>query len=216
MNLLYLHGRKSIRTISQISRNFHDGKLLSQSSRFLCRSSSIFHLPSKTVQHQNLHLNQNTVPHWNSRFLSSTTTTSVSAPSEKNEKNEKQREEENERNHQIRIAKALAKRVWPQGVVGDPQSQIHAAQMRRRVMYSLGLMVGAKAVTVQVPFLFKYLVDTLPVDASNAAAMEIADVSSVAPALPVAALLGYGISRATASGKLFQSKSPCYVILLLL
>ena len=102
--------------------------------------------------------------------------------------------------------------------------------MKRRVLASLGLMVGGKAVTIQVPYLFKGLVDSLPPPAAatgsgdmnpnpdldldldldlnlDAAAQAAADAlgsgavpAEAATALPLALLLGYGISRATAAG----------------
>ena len=108
--------------------------------------------------------------------------------------------------HQLRIAKTLIRHVWPQGENNNPSSQKEAAKMRRRVLYSLGLMIGAKGIIVQVPFLFKYLVDTLPNNNSDAMsvatdmAMDLDMASNAVPVLPLAALLGYGISRATASG----------------
>jgi hypothetical protein len=52
--------------------------------------------------------------------------------------------------------------------------------MRSRVLISLGLLVGAKAMNVQVPFLFKHAVDALSISADGVAAA----------ALPLTALLG--------------------------
>lgn len=98
----------------------------------------------------------------------------------------------------MRIVRTLARRAWPRGIEGDAESQKHAAAMRRRVSYSLGLMVGAKAVTVQVPFLFKALVDGLPANADAAA--ELLATADPTATVPLALVLGYGLSRATASG----------------
>jgi len=63
-------------------------------------------------------------------------------------------------------------------------------------------MLGAKAVTVQVPFLFRGIVDALPSDAAAAAsAAEGASALGVVGAhAPLALLLGYGAARASASG----------------
>ena len=83
-------------------------------------------------------------------------------------------------------------------------------------------MLAGKAVTIQVPYIFKTLVDTLQVDggiaASNAAMQAAASIATAtatatpsgtidlttvttAAGIPVlVALLGYGMSRATASG----------------
>jgi ATP-binding cassette, subfamily B (MDR/TAP), member 7 len=79
-----------------------------------------------------------------------------------------------------------------------------AAVVRRRkqrVVASLGLMAAGKVVTIQIPYVFKGLVDamaTIPLDASSAA---VATVAATAPAaaFPVALLLGYGVSRAAAA-----------------
>ena len=58
-------------------------------------------------------------------------------------------------------------------------------------------MIGGKAVTIQIPFLLKYVVDALSPEALAAVTMSNADVAA---AMPVALLLGYGVSRAAASG----------------
>ena len=93
----------------------------------------------------------------------------------------------------IRIAKSLSNHVWPSD--DSPDSKIR----KQRVVASLGLMLAGKAVTIQVPYIFKNLVDALP-QAEAAAAMttEIAPSSAGIPIL--AMLLGYGMSRAAASG----------------
>ena len=130
-----------------------------------------------------------------------------------------------EREQQIRIARTLLSHVWrsPRPDAPDEERQ-HAAQMKRRVLASLGLMVGGKGVTIQVPFVFKALVDSLPLQVpspvqvqAQAQAQVVPEVvpevhvapaldalSAVPPetvaALPLSLLLGYGISRATASG----------------
>jgi len=131
-----------------------------------------------------------------------------------------------EREQQIRIAKTLASHVWPNAPADDVEEQKRATRMKARVLASLGLMVGGKIVTIQVPFVFKRLVDSLPQSPpppSAAAAAADADVAGsstdtvttatttafdaistippeTAAALPLSLLLGYGISRATASG----------------
>ena len=58
-------------------------------------------------------------------------------------------------------------------------------------------MVGGKAVTIQIPFLLKYVVDAL---SPEALAMTTSTNAELAAAMPVALLLGYGVSRAAASG----------------
>ena len=68
-----------------------------------------------------------------------------------------------EREQQIRIARTLLAHVWRSpGPDAPEEEREHAARMKRRVLASLGLMVGGKGVTIQVPFVFKALVDSLP------------------------------------------------------
>lgn len=88
----------------------------------------------------------------------------------------------------IRIGKTLAQHVWPND--DSPESILR----KKRVVGSVGLMLAGKAVTIQVPYIFKHLVDSLP---TAAAASEAVTTSG----LPiVAVLLGYGMSRAASSG----------------
>eukprot|EP01090_Pellita_catalonica_P002003 TRINITY_DN11691_c0_g1_i2.p1 TRINITY_DN11691_c0_g1~~TRINITY_DN11691_c0_g1_i2.p1 ORF type:complete len:678 (+),score=76.37 TRINITY_DN11691_c0_g1_i2:44-2077(+) len=61
---------------------------------------------------------------------------------------------------------------------------------RSRVAIALALMLGSKALNVQVPFFFKYAVDALNVPVTTETAIT---------AIPVALLLGYGIARAGAT-----------------
>lgn len=89
----------------------------------------------------------------------------------------------------IRIAKSLSKHLWPSD--DSPESNLR----KKRVVASLGLMLAGKAVTIQVPYIFKHLVDSLPVDAAMAAE----SVSSAGVPI-LALLLGYGMSRTASSG----------------
>lgn len=144
-------------------------------------------------------------------------------------------QETKRRKLQARIAKTLLKYVWPSSSPNEGTSiktsnensslQLEkdaynftveeVATVKKRVMYSLGLMLGGKFVTIQVPFLFKYLVDTMPSNptpssetiqtvSSAEAASAVIDptlLSTTTPTmLPLALVIGYGISRATASG----------------
>jgi ATP-binding cassette subfamily B (MDR/TAP) protein 7/ABC transporter ATM len=54
-------------------------------------------------------------------------------------------------------------------------------------------MVASKAVTINVPFVFKALVDSLP-------AAEMVTTDPVLATIPLSLVLAYGASRATASG----------------
>ena len=98
---------------------------------------------------------------------------------------------------QMRIARTLFHYVWPQDSTSEEDQK-----RKNRVMLSLGLMVSGKVVTIQVPFLFKYLVDSMPTDVGvnvlldNPEAVATATLSG----FPLALLMGYGISRITTSG----------------
>jgi ATP-binding cassette subfamily B (MDR/TAP) protein 7 len=108
----------------------------------------------------------------------------------------------------LRIFRTMTQHVWPANEQNDPE----LTSRKRRVLASLGLMMGGKVVTIQVPYLFKHLVDDLPSGAAitsegsatateAATAMMAADPSaSVAAGVPVFLLLGYGLSRIASSG----------------
>jgi ABC transporter transmembrane region len=78
-------------------------------------------------------------------------------------------------------------------------------QLKQRVVLSLGLMMAAKAITIQVPFVFKHLVDSLPTTTTTstnlidtAVMLDPSVAASAGAIIPISLLLGYGISRATA------------------
>ncbi|XP_047042586.1 ABC transporter B family member 25, mitochondrial-like [Lolium rigidum] len=74
---------------------------------------------------------------------------------------------------------------------------------RFRLVLSLGLLVGAKVINVQVPFLFKLAVDWLAALAGTEASLaSFTDGNATMLALfasPAAVLIGYGIARSGAS-----------------
>ncbi|PIA59668.1 hypothetical protein AQUCO_00400515v1 [Aquilegia coerulea] len=93
----------------------------------------------------------------------------------------------------INILRTLAKYLW----LKDNY------EFRFRVVLALGLLVGAKVLNVQVPFLFKLAVDWMA--AATGAGSELATFSTANTTLlavfvsPAAVLVGYGIARAGAS-----------------
>jgi ATP-binding cassette, subfamily B (MDR/TAP), member 7 len=135
---------------------------------------------------------------------------------------------------QIRILQSLSHHLWPstssssslrrekeEGGTGTDQDDVVAQHRKRkqRVLGSLGLMLGGKAVNIQIPYLFKHVVDALPVAGAGATAAAVsasstssdvvdtvmtaaagAVAAAPSPELPVLLLLGYGLSRAAASG----------------
>ena len=99
-----------------------------------------------------------------------------------------------------RIFKTLIEHVWPTTST-TTTAAANASKNKQRVLGSLGLMIAGKAVTIQVPYIFKNLVDTLPTVDVVATTAAVTDATTTAAAgLPVALLLGYGVSRFAASG----------------
>lgn len=83
-----------------------------------------------------------------------------------------------------KVLRTMLDHVWPKN---EPR-------LKARVVTALGLLVGSKLLSVQVPFLFKYLVDHLnnnpiPLDGSEASLVSVA----------TALVLGYGAARAASS-----------------
>lgn len=90
---------------------------------------------------------------------------------------------------QLRIAQTLFGHIWPSKHKDEEKIKTN----KRRVLAALGLMVASKAVTINVPFVFKALVDSLP-------AAEMVTTDPVLATIPLSLVLAYGASRATASG----------------
>ncbi|CAN0216583.1 unnamed protein product, partial [Ectocarpus fasciculatus] len=114
-------------------------------------------------------------------------------------------EEASERDNAKRILRTLATHLWP-----SKELQADHLSIKARVVGSLALMLSAKLATIQVPFIFKGLVDTLgetsqaATAAAAAATGDAVVAGGVSPeaavAVPVSMVLGYGIARSTASG----------------
>ncbi len=114
-------------------------------------------------------------------------------------------EHQSSSNHQKnwRIVKELARHVWPplptaamDATVGDDKQRYHAMAMRQRVIASISLMLAGKGVTIATPFVFKVLIDTLPIYTTatttlSSASVEggMADATTTAEAVSKIALL---------------------------
>ncbi|MCL4133688.1 UNVERIFIED_CONTAM: hypothetical protein GTU68_058924 [Idotea baltica] len=83
---------------------------------------------------------------------------------------------------------ALIEHVWPKD----------NNQIKKRVVASVGLLVAAKLVNVQVPFVFKDLVNFLNEHTNEA--LSLAEPASAVATTTFALILAYGIGRASASG----------------
>lgn len=103
---------------------------------------------------------------------------------------------------EFRIARTLLDFLWPKDPNGDDKKALEAATLRKqRIVASLGLMIAGKALTIQVPYIFKNLVDALPAsDQLTASIASSADPAAAAAGIPILLLLGYGTARASSSG----------------
>ena len=88
------------------------------------------------------------------------------------------------------IFQKLGYHLWPS------REHPNSNAIKSRVVISLGLLFGSKLVNIQVPFLFKDLIDNLSV--GSVAASSVGEVLLVGG--PLALVVGYGISRSIAAG----------------
>ncbi|RHY28570.1 hypothetical protein DYB32_005874 [Aphanomyces invadans] len=82
------------------------------------------------------------------------------------------------------ILTTLAAYLWPEGTSKE------ALAVKSRVVVSVGLLVAGKLINIEVPFLFKELVDVMGPSTSSEAALV---------AVPVSLVLGYGLARFSAN-----------------
>ena len=87
----------------------------------------------------------------------------------------------------VQILKQMMTYVWPKD----------RPDIKKRVVVSMGLLVTAKLVNVEVPFIFKYTVDFLNANTGNMLAFS--DPSSTIMTTALALCLGYGAARAGSS-----------------
>ena len=85
------------------------------------------------------------------------------------------------------IVKEMKKYIWPSGE--------GSFRVKARVVASLGLLLGAKLVSIQVPFVFKDLVDSL---SGGNVQMEIPVEAALA--VPVSLVVLYGVAKSAATG----------------
>lgn len=105
------------------------------------------------------------------------------------------------------MLKELAKHLWPSTSPTSPNYHENANSIRLRVIASVGLLLGSKLVNIQVPFIFKSLIDKFELSqesisniSSISSVLESSELSTVVMGTPLALVLGYGIARSTASG----------------
>ncbi|XP_064474253.1 iron-sulfur clusters transporter ABCB7, mitochondrial-like isoform X2 [Ornithodoros turicata] len=71
-------------------------------------------------------------------------------------------------------------------------------EIRRRVGLALAILVIAKVINIEVPFIFKFAVDFM--NAHTGEALSMSDASSALTSTAVAIVIGYGLARAGAAG----------------
>jgi len=202
-------------------------------------SSTSFSLSSvdKNEQHIRYH---NIGQKFNNEQYRFATTSNVAPSSIHTSKEEKKNHNQSSTHRNWRIAKELGSHVWPklpppdleshddmnklstddkQQQVQNSEAYNHAVAMRQRVLISISLMIAGKGVTIATPYVFKSLIDTLPLYTNSlsdntSAAADLAIQTSIIPqsiidttilgipALPAILLLSYGTSRTLSS--LFQ------------
>jgi ATP-binding cassette, subfamily B (MDR/TAP), member 7 len=90
-------------------------------------------------------------------------------------------------NYNTRMLKLLAKHLWP-----DAASNPNSKEIKARVLTSMSFMVGAKLITIQVPFLFRDLIDNFGAEVAkvSAAAAEESSASGGVDTMATAATGG--------------------------
>jgi len=107
-----------------------------------------------------------------------------------------QKDEPSERDYNYRMLRLLGKHLWPTASMA-PDSR----ELRLRVLGSCGLMVGSKLITIQVPFIFKEIIDVCHTDlvTTGEAGQTLAEVAAEPSFfVPAAIVLGYGVARSSA------------------
>lgn len=113
-----------------------------------------------------------------------------------------------------RILRMLGSHVWPSAAPADAAasdaaapaaaaaaSDADATRLKARVVGSVSMLVAGKLLTIQVPFIFKALVDSYSTETlAAAAAAGSPELLGLAALSPAALLAAYGASRAAASG----------------
>ncbi|XP_054716031.1 iron-sulfur clusters transporter ABCB7, mitochondrial-like [Uloborus diversus] len=85
------------------------------------------------------------------------------------------------------IVKKMLSYIWPKD----------KPEIRRRVVIALGLLIGAKLLNIEVPFLFKHAVDFL--NTQTGENLNLDSPSSTIFTMATVIILGYGIARAGSS-----------------
>ena len=79
-----------------------------------------------------------------------------------------------ERAYHVRMIRTLSQHLWP-----DADSP-NGKEMRGRTLASVGLMVASKLITIQVPFIFKDIIDEFGAAAASGQAPGLSEGASAA------------------------------------
>ncbi|CAN8017528.1 unnamed protein product, partial [Ixodes persulcatus] len=86
------------------------------------------------------------------------------------------------------IIKQMFTYLWPK----------EKPEIRRRVLVAMAILILAKVINIEVPFIFKAVVDYL--NEQTGTKLTLSDASSTLTSAALAMLLGYGLARAGAAG----------------
>ena len=97
------------------------------------------------------------------------------------------------------VLRSLSGHLWP-----NKSARLDATEIKLRVMASIGLLFGSKLINIQVPFIFKQLIDTLDSQVNSTGLDTLQQLgelgqvdTQVLCGAPVALALGYGVARST-------------------
>lgn len=90
----------------------------------------------------------------------------------------------------VRILQELGKHLWPDS------SHPNSVNLKTRVVAAVSLLVASKFINIQVPFLFKTLIDSFEID-HTLLVNNLGDPLLLVS--PIAVVMGYGIARASSS-----------------
>lgn len=90
----------------------------------------------------------------------------------------------------VRILQELGKHLWPDA------SHPNSINLKGRVVAAVSLLVASKIINIQVPFLFKNLIDSFEID-HTLLVNNLGDPLLLVT--PIAVVMGYGIARASSS-----------------
>ena len=86
----------------------------------------------------------------------------------------------------VTILKKLTTYLWPKA------DEPYAFQTKSRIGGALVLLLGSKLINIQVPFIFKHIIDTC-------STVEMVNGMDPHVAVPLSMVLGYGLARSTSA-----------------